>query len=224
MQSHPLVPAKRDNTLDSENMNDWPVDYDGSGRAASPPVGDGTVISSEPVVPTDGPPSALVPSDEQWAEITQDIIRTVHEHLESHMISDDGNYLVADGHPVAWVLNRSRVSDASHRDHRLPTHPSAGHLVSLEAKQRRAAMQTYGRLVARASVPSEHQKRAAWRNFAARTARRFGRIISAGEVKFCLFPRSVRFHATHLHFTPFPTATSPNTSRPLMIKRGIPKH
>ena len=128
-------------------------------------------------------PITLTPTQEQWGSPTNGVLGAVNEYTRTAMppIEDDDLPIV--GHPVTWLMNRARAFDANFRSHRAPTHPTNEALQNLTPAEVRRTLSVYGERLARAVAPDEKQRRAAWRNFVTRTAKRLTEMVGKAEVR-----------------------------------------
>ena len=199
-----------DNSVKPDDPADLPDDPPVS--PDDPPASpDDPPASPKSVTPSAAGNSIIIPTDTQWGELKEEVLRAAHEYLGANQISDDEGDPNIDGHPIAWVLNRARGFESNFKEHRMPKHPSDEEISTMGKKTLRKTMQTYGQRLVRANAPPEIQKKAAWRNFVARTARLVDRLISNGQVPpsspLFGFPKAPKYNESHFTLVPTPKVT-----------------
>ena len=105
----------RSGPLSSNGPNDWPADYAQS-SVRDPSTSPSLSPTAHPVIP-------MIPTEEQWDSLTDQVVDAVSAYLESNMPTEDTDDLHIQGHPIAWLMGRARTFDESFRAHRPPTHP-----------------------------------------------------------------------------------------------------
>ena len=166
--------------LESNNPADRPADFgcESSAPSMSPPL---------KAAPTPRSPSpALIISNDQFEELKNLVVDTTNQFMLNNLMGEEQDDSAPDplltGHPAQHLLMKARFFNEGFREHRLPTAPAP--VEGDTAEQTKNKLKTYARGIIRATVPTNTQKRAKRRNFAARSSKKMNDLIRAGQVRF----------------------------------------